>query len=1056
MLHSHRDLENSPLYQMIPQMPHGAALYRMLYDEQGTPVDYLTLRVNANYERLIGVSRQVVEGQPCSQFLPDSELKHWLEIFGPVSLGGPPVDYEIYSETNQKYFTGSAFCPEKHLFITLFKDISSPKLAEEALKREKSLLSGLVHTIPDPVWLKDPEGRYLSCNQRFEELYGASEIEIRGKQDTDFVSAELANFFRENDLAAIQAGHALRNEEWLTFASDGYTGLFETIKTPMYDSQKNLIGVLGIARDITNQKQTETSLKRVNQTYAVLSAINEAVIRIRDKSALFQEVCRIAVETGAFRMAWIGQKTLEGDQILPLCHAGYSKGYVEKLHLSLSQQQGPTSRAMLSGSYRICNDIATDPIMEPWREEALERGFRSSASFPILIGGEVVAAFNLYASSVDYFDAQEIELLQQLSADLSYALEFIDTETRNRKILEDLVTARTAELKISERRFRSLIEGVQQEYFFFTVGENHEFTYLSPSAEAFLGQDIEKMLGQPWYQALNLDPEAQSLNEKLVASMLQGQEPPPFEIEVKLKQEPHFLEINEHILRDETGKIIGGEGVVKDITRQKQIEAELREAKLKAEKSSLAKSKFLAHMSHEIRTPLNSILGFSELMQEQIEEPRWQNYLQAINSSGKTLLHIINDILDLSKIEAGKVELQRQSVNLRALIHEIELLLRLSFEQKGLNLLIEITPTLPAYLWLDPLRLRQILLNLLNNALKYTAHGQVSLSLSFVNTSPDCGDLSFQVSDTGPGISEKFQQRIFMAFEQDPSSGEISTGTGLGLAITRSLVELMHGQIRVQSQMGKGSQFIVELPQIKLSEKTAEPSFMPRINHQSFAPARLLLVDDLPQNLTLLQAYLENEPFELLLAQNGQEACSLAEQFPPHLILMDIRMPIMDGSEALIHLKANPLTAQIPVVALTAFSLQQEENNFLKQGFEGYLRKPVSKSDLWRCLQDFLPLAVPLQKEDLAQEYDKQLSLSSPPLDTQIQNKWLQRWENIRQSVIIDELESFAQDLYQWAHEQGAQKIEIYANTLLQQLQQFALEAVTERLQTFPGLLTET
>jgi PAS domain S-box-containing protein len=927
-------------------------------------------------------------------------------------------------------------------------DISKRRQNEVALNREKSLLSSLVRTIPDPVWLKDPTGIYLSCNPRFEELYGAVEAEIVGKRDTDFVSSELAAFFRKNDLAAIDARQPISNEEWLTFAKDSYRGLFETFKTPMYDADKNLIGVLGIARDITHQRETENKLKQVNQTYAVLIATNQAVIRIRERQALFQEICQIAVEKGCFSMAWIGKKNAEGSDVLPICQAGNSNGYVE----SLSNHYDPTSQAMIKSQYFISNDIATDPIMQPWREAALARGFRSSAYFPIFIYGEVLVSLNLYAATPDFFDHQEIELLQQLSADLGYALESLDSEAKYLQKLETLVAERTKELKLSERRFRSLIEGVQSEYFFFSVGENHEFTYLSPSAEAFLGLPSEEMLGKPWYQVLKLGPKAQQLNEQLVASMSLGQEPPPFEIEYCLNDQLRYFEINEHILRDEQGVILGGEGVVKDITRQKQIELELREAKQKAEKSSQAKSQFLSHMSHEIRTPLNSILGFSELMQEQIKEPRWQNFIQAINSSGKTLLHIINDILDLSKIEAGKVELQPQPINLSNLIQELELLLRYAFEQKGLNFLIQISPELPPNLWIDPLRIRQILMNLLSNALKYTQKGQVTLELDFLYETPNMGQLSLKVRDTGSGISSEFQKRIFSAFEQESGTKQLSTGTGLGLAITHSLVELMQGQILLESQVGKGSCFSICLPRVSISENLTVSAAPNELSQPDFVPARLLLADDVPENLNLLQAYLENTSFEFLLAHNGQEACKLAELKQPDLILMDIRMPVMDGTEALHHLKANPATADIPIIALTAYSLQQEENDFLEQGFDGYLRKPIKKSELWNCLKVFIAQIPPIEKPEQAKQ-DVNLAEETDFLPSETKTEWLARWKKVKNSVIIDELENFAQDFYNLGKQFALPTFQRYAESLLKQTQQFALETVSLQLQSFPSLL---
>lgn len=935
-------------------------------------------------------------------------------------------------------------------------DITEQKLAEQALQQEKNLLAGLVHTIPDLVWLKDPNGVYLSCNRRFEELYGASEADIVGKSDFDFVSAELADFFRSHDRAAIEAGKPLLNEEWLTFASNGYRGLFETIKTPMYDTSKQLVGVLGIAREITQQKQTETKLAKLNRIYLVLSAVNEAIVRIRDPRLLYEEVCRIAVESGKFRLAWMGQKTPDGPQVLPLCYAGESQGYVEELKLSLSQAQGPTSSAMLSGHYRICNDIATDPIMLPWRKAALERGYRSSASFPVGVAGKIQGSLNLYADTPDYFDSQEIELLLQLCADLGFALEFAAAEADSRQQLEALVASRTEALKISERRFRRLIEGVQQDYFFFSVGENHEFTYVSPSTSAFLGQPEAEILGKPWYTVLQLGERGQNLTQTLVELMNQGQDPPPFEIEVLIKGSPQFLEITEHITRNSQGQLVGGEGVVKNITRQKQIEAELREAKDKAEKASQAKSLFLANMSHEIRTPLNVILGFSEMLQEKIREPRYQDYLEAINGSGKTLLHLINDILDLSKIEAGKLQLTPQSVSLKALFQELEILLRFSFEKKGLHFELQLADNIPDRLWLDALRIRQILLNLLYNALKFTPEGEVCLSATYHPFSPESGELFLSVRDTGIGIAPAFQERIFEAFEQADSENQFESGTGLGLAISLQLLKLMQGKLTLESTPGVGSVFSILLPQVHTAQETALTGAAESPLAFEFAPAKVLIADDLPQNLELLSTYLETSPLELIRAQNGQEAVDKALAERPNLILMDIKMPLLNGTEALALLKKQPQAQHIPVVALTAYSLQQERENLLSQGFDAYLQKPVSKAELLTCLKQFLKGQTSLWEdvEDLPPEGDGNTA-ESQTLHRDLSQDWLLRWQKIQHSMILDELESFALDLHRLAQSHKHPGLQHFTSALLYDIRHFALESAQDKLQRFPQLISQ-
>lgn len=499
----------------------------------------------------------------------------------------------------------------------------------------------------------------------------------------------------------------------------------------------------------------------------------------------------------------------------------------------------------------------------------------------------------------------------------------------------------------------------------------------------------------------------------------------------------------------ENGHIVRIIGAVMDITAIKQTAEELKQAKERAEAAAKAKSIFLANMSHEIRTPLNAILGFSQLLREQNTNPRWQRYLHAIHSSGQSLLRIINDILDLSKIEAGKLEIQAKPLKISDLCQEIRTLMSLSFEQKGLRFEIRLN-TCPEWLELDGVRVRQILLNLLSNALKFTPQGEVLLEVSYYAQTESLGQLVFIVRDTGIGIAKEKQAQIFEAFEQVVPEN----GTGLGLTITRSLVELMGGTIHLESQLGQGSCFTVILPEVKAVFPAAETIF-PLPQPTDFQPATLLLADDVEINLLLIEEMLQPFPFQLYRAYNGLEACELAEKYHPDLILMDIKMPIMNGSEALQRLRSNPHTAPIPVIALTALSLANERQQLLDEGFDGYLSKPIEFSELLKCLQNHLSVLSAAEAEP------KQATAHTPSrtiqfLDQQaLRTQWLPRWEQIRHSLVVDELESFAHDLKDWADSHGLLALSTWSQRLLEQIQNFCLEAAQTTLTEFPQWLEE-
>jgi signal transduction histidine kinase/CheY-like chemotaxis protein len=430
---------------------------------------------------------------------------------------------------------------------------------------------------------------------------------------------------------------------------------------------------------------------------------------------------------------------------------------------------------------------------------------------------------------------------------------------------------------------------------------------------------------------------------------------------------------------NEQGKIIYAIAAFQDITQRKQAEqlladynrtleaqvtqrtSELAEAKEKAEVANLAKSTFIANMSHELRTPLNAILGFSQIMARSENIPsEHQESINIINHSGEYLLTLINNILDLSKIEAGKITLNLNNFDLYRLLDEIEDLFKLKSINQGLQLDFQRGDDVPQYVQTDELKLREVLINLLGNAIKFTNKGGVFIrvkSLSTPETEPSNQTLYFEVEDTGVGIASEELSQLFEAFSQTQSGKKAQVGTGLGLAISQKFVRLMGGDIHVQSQVGVGTVFSFNI-QVNLvqSIEVETQTFQRRIialepNQPCY---KLLIVDDNLINRKLLIKLLNPLGFELQEASNGKEAITIWQDWEPHLIWMDMRMPVMDGFEATTQIKTTTKGEATAIIAITASVLEDNRNIILSAGCDDFVQKPFQESIIFEILEKHL------------------------------------------------------------------------------------------------------
>jgi signal transduction histidine kinase/PleD family two-component response regulator len=495
-----------------------------------------------------------------------------------------------------------------------------------------------------------------------------------------------------------------------------------------------------------------------------------------------------------------------------------------------------------------------------------------------------------------------------------------------------------------------------------------------------------------------------------------------------------------------------------------ELEQRISEATAEADAANRAKSEFLANMSHEIRTPMNAIIGFSDLLAATITEEKPRSQIGSIQRSAKNLMIIINDILDLSKIEAGKFSIQNTPVNLYRLIKDIEVIFTQKMEKKGISFKLEMSPDIPKSLLLDETRLRQILFNLVGNAVKFTENGYVKLTLDTKESKEkiEMVNLSIRVEDTGIGISKDQQQLIFTPFyQQNGQSNKKYGGTGLGLTITSRLIEMMGGEIKVTSEPGKGSIFEILLTNIEISHAEAllkdEIPFDPK--SVIFREAKVMIVDDNAENRNLIIDLLSYSPLSLIEAENGKEAVELARLHHPDLILMDLVMPEMDGLEATQILKSNKDTRSIPVINISASAKSHHLDKSQKKIFADILLKPVRLLELVDSFKKFLKYDILVSEDEKSITKEPDIEMTEDQLERltklmlSLETDYMNEFRDVMQNQLINQMEVFGKNLLELGNKNDlpmlihfGQKICLYADS-------FDIGKLTETLNKFPSFV---
>ncbi len=980
---------------------------------------------NASAERIFGYTAAEIIGQPITALIPPEELSHEQKIIDKIKRGETISLYDTVRLRKDRTLVdlSISISPLKDSqgkvigASKIAREISQRKQAEEALRQSEERWELALKGNNDGIWDWNVKTNEVFFSPRWKEMLGYADHEIENNLE------EWSKRVHPEDLEwviqAVQDHFSKQTPYYLTehrvLCKDGSYKWILDRGQAIWDEQGNPIRMVGSHTDVTERKRAEAELKEMSQVMEnVISGISQL-----DRQGCYVYVNKSYAEINGYTPeAMIGMNwevTVHPDNLDKL-RAAYQEmlisdnievegvgirpnGAIFYKHLVMIARYDHQGQFL--GHYCFMKDISDRVDMENRRKQAEERLRQSEATKQAIIeaipdllirmkdNGEyldfiaskefnVVNPYTLRAN-VNIYDilprdlaqtrlrytqrALQSQMVQLYEQEIIIQDRICHEEVRIVPLQQDEVLIMIRD--ISDRKQAELELRHQKEMFQAMVTHIPAMIALGNSEGKiqFINLQLEQVLGwtdHNWREKNFLlecypDPEIrQRVLEHIFSATGKWKD---FATRTASGK---YLETTWANVRLSNGYILG---IGQDISDRKRREFELQHAVEAAEAANLAKSLFLANMSHELRTPLNVILGFAQVMEHDPDlTPNQQEDLRTIRRSGDHLLSLINDVLDLSKIEAGHCTLEETGFDLIALLHSLRTMLAERMNAKRLQFELEIDPQVPQFIITDAQKLRQILLNLLSNAIKFTQQGQICLQVqlqaeSLSNFPPNRQVLAFKVTDTGVGIAPEEREKIFDAFVQAKAGKQTTNGTGLGLTISRKLLELMGGKIFVESTPGQGSTFSFTLPVyptsgVNISSIQSNRSVIGLATKQSHH--RILVVDDQLENRLLLTRLLTWLGFEVQEASNGEDAVQLWQQWQPDLTFMDIRMPIVDGYEATRQIRALETARNSIIIALTAQASQSDRTLALAAGCNDYISKPFREETLFLKLSEYL------------------------------------------------------------------------------------------------------
>jgi len=884
---------------------------------------------------------------------------------------------------------------------------------------------------------------------------------------------EIGNNISEQKFRKIQdtynSGH--RQTEEIEFNDR----LFSFEQVPVVESEYvNLYGI-----DITERKQAEALLQEnysfqstlnsilrlsieeiplkelLKQTFDLI--INVPSLNIESKGSIFlvnnkNDVLKMVVGKN------LGEHIMNACKSVPFgyCHCG---------------RAASTQEIQFSNRINEKHEITYDGIHE-----------HGHYCIPIVYRGKTLGVINVYLKPNHLKNQIEIDFLIAIANTLAGIIvrKNSEAELQNTLVnLENLVDKRTEEIKIKNNELQEEIEERKVVEHNLVISNEKNKTLIEQAADAILIFDSEGnfievniitilLTGYSREELLQMDLKQLFSKEVLSIKPLMYSHLSKGDV-VTVERVLSMKDGNLIQIEMKTKKMPDGnyQVIFRDICELKRFESELIEAKKTAEDANKMKSEFLANMSHEIRTPLNAIVGFSSILKEKAaDENMCTEYLDNIIQSSKILLSLINDILDLSKVEAGRMVIQNQPVNLNSIIQDLNSVFAIKAKEKGLLLNIQISEEIPGSLITDEKFLRQILFNLIGNAVKFTHKGSVDVIINIIpkETMGSKVDLKIIIKDTGIGIPADQLSAIFEPFVQASNKDRnVYGGTGLGLSITRRLVELLGGTISAESETGKGSVFSFSLFNIEISSlhideyKNEKRQYLSGIR---FKNPVLLLAEDVVSNRQVVKGYLETLNITIIETENGEECLNAIRKQRPDIILMDMQMPVMDGYTAIHIIKSDSELKDIPVIALTASGMKQQKDQIQKVA-DDFLLKPIYKNELLEKLIKYLPYEVlpAINKNKMIDGEAGYLALDQLILSEKVKKdivaNFLPLIIRLNDSLNIDELQVFVRKLEKSNTQYKIVELKEYCNELTSNISSFNIQRIHENLKSFNDLINK-